>query len=82
MRVKKLAFAVAAMSIVAAQPALADTRSAGAIPQHGVAEAQLNVARSSTAVAGEDFAGIPLWALLLLFTSLGLSFAFLSDSPN
>lgn len=82
MRFKKLAFAVAAMSIVAAQPALADTRSAGAVPQRGVSEAQMTIARSASKAEGEQFVGIPFWTILLVLGGLGLSIAVLSDSPN
>lgn len=83
MRVKKLALALAAMSIVGAPPALADTHSAGAVPQRGVAEAQLTIARSATQVEGEGLVGLPFWLLgLLVAGGLGLSLAVLSDSPN
>lgn len=82
----KIAFAIAAMSIIAAQPALAATRSAGAVPQHGVSEAQANMVRSASGTDDDDdddLAGLPYWALLLLLLGgLGLSLASLSDSPN
>jgi hypothetical protein len=82
MRLKNIALAVAAMSVVAAQPALAATRSAGAVPQRGVSEAQSTIARSASETEGDHLAGLPYWALLLLLAGLSLPVVFLSDSPN